>query len=117
MIKIITQALLIGLLGISTQVGVVFAEHSVNTSAYENSRAELRLLSSQPVPKHFHNPHASSSPALTAAILSQDIEISARKPLAGYGACAISGCPCQGFVDSYGSDLCGNCGHKYSDHW
>jgi hypothetical protein len=35
----------------------------------------------------------------------------------GYGACSVSGCPCQGFKDTYGSDLCNNCGHKYSDHW
>jgi hypothetical protein len=35
----------------------------------------------------------------------------------GYGACAVSGCPCKGFVDSYGSDLCGTCGHKYTDHY
>ena len=35
----------------------------------------------------------------------------------GYGACSVSGCPCSGFQDRYGSDLCGNCGHKYTDHY
>jgi hypothetical protein len=35
----------------------------------------------------------------------------------GYGACSISGCPCKAFVQTYGSDLCNNCGHKYTDHW
>ena len=35
----------------------------------------------------------------------------------GYGACSISGCPCRGFREMYGSDLCGNCGHKYTDHY
>jgi len=34
---------------------------------------------------------------------------------AGYGACSISGCPCQKFQGQ--QDLCGNCGHKYTDHW
>lgn len=35
----------------------------------------------------------------------------------GWGACSVSGCPCQGFKQTYGSELCENCGHKYSDHW
>jgi len=35
----------------------------------------------------------------------------------GWGACSISGCPCKAFEQTYGSDLCQNCGHKYSDHW
>ena len=38
-------------------------------------------------------------------------------PLLGYGPCSISGCPCPGFKDTYGSDLCNNCGHKYTDHY
>jgi len=35
----------------------------------------------------------------------------------GYGACSVPGCSCQGYKDSYGSELCANCGHKYTDHW
>jgi hypothetical protein len=35
----------------------------------------------------------------------------------GVGACSISGCACKAFEQTYGSDLCHNCGHKYSDHW
>lgn len=40
-----------------------------------------------------------------------------RKAEAGWGACSVSGCPCQGFQQTYGSELCSNCGHKYTDHW
>lgn len=35
----------------------------------------------------------------------------------GYGECSISGCPCRSYKDTYGSELCNNCGHKYTDHW
>jgi hypothetical protein len=35
----------------------------------------------------------------------------------GWGACSVSGCPCQSYVQTYGSELCNNCGHKYTDHW
>ena len=34
---------------------------------------------------------------------------------AGYGACSISGCPCQAYMG--GADLCQNCGHQYQAHW
>lgn len=34
----------------------------------------------------------------------------------GYGPCSISGCPCRNYKESYGSELCSNCGHKYTDH-
>lgn len=37
-------------------------------------------------------------------------------PVMGWGACCVSGCPCQAFQQTYGSELCGNCGHKYTDH-
>lgn len=33
----------------------------------------------------------------------------------GYGEC--SKCNCPGYVDQYGSELCGNCGHQYTDHF
>ena len=36
---------------------------------------------------------------------------------AGWGRCSVSGCPCPGYVQTYGSDLCNNCGHQYSAHW
>jgi hypothetical protein len=39
------------------------------------------------------------------------------KAQAGAGRCGISGCPCPQFQATYGSDLCSNCGHRYSDHW
>jgi hypothetical protein len=42
---------------------------------------------------------------------------SIRKAEAGWGACSVSGCPCQAFQQTYGSDLCSNCGHRYTDHW
>mgnify|MGYP003589859239 CR=1 len=42
---------------------------------------------------------------------------SIRKAVAGWGACSVSGCPCQGFQQTYGSELCANCGHRYTDHW
>ena len=42
---------------------------------------------------------------------------SEHKKCMGYGACSVSGCPCKGFAETYGSDLCNNCGHKYTDHW
>ncbi len=38
-------------------------------------------------------------------------------PHMGWRECSVAGCPCRAFVQSYGSDLCGNCGHKYTDHW
>ncbi len=33
----------------------------------------------------------------------------------GYGACSLRGCNCPSYTGQ--ADLCGNCGHKYSDHW
>jgi hypothetical protein len=38
-------------------------------------------------------------------------------PACGYGACSVSGCPCPAFKETYGSQLCNNCGHQYTDHW
>lgn len=35
----------------------------------------------------------------------------------GWGRCSISGCPCAAYQQTYGSELCNNCGHKYTDHW
>jgi hypothetical protein len=35
----------------------------------------------------------------------------------GAGKCSVSGCPCPGYQQTYGSELCANCGHKYTDHW
>ena len=35
----------------------------------------------------------------------------------GWGACSVSGCPCREYQKAYGSELCGNCGHQYSQHW
>lgn len=39
------------------------------------------------------------------------------EPRMGWGPCSVSGCPCQSFVQTYGSELCNNCGHRYHDHW
>ena len=37
---------------------------------------------------------------------------------AGYGACSVSGCPCQAFIETPGNSyMCQNCGHQYSMHW
>ena len=46
-------------------------------------------------------------------------ELPAKKssPKNGYGECSVNGCPCRAYKDSYGSELCNNCGHKYTDHW
>jgi hypothetical protein len=44
-------------------------------------------------------------------------ESSRQETRMGYGQCSISGCPCAAFKDTYGSDLCNNCGHKFADHW
>ncbi|MFN8556079.1 MAG: hypothetical protein U0531_01560 [Dehalococcoidia bacterium] len=35
----------------------------------------------------------------------------------GWGACSISGCPCRGYQQTYGSELCQNCGHNFTAHW
>lgn len=35
----------------------------------------------------------------------------------GVGACSKPGCPCPAYEQKYGTELCGNCGHKYTDHW
>jgi hypothetical protein len=40
-----------------------------------------------------------------------------RKAQAGAGRCSVSGCPCPAFQQTYGSDLCSNCGHQYGAHW
>jgi hypothetical protein len=36
-------------------------------------------------------------------------------PRRGYGQCYV--CGCAGFVQSYGSNICGRCGHSYAEHW
>jgi hypothetical protein len=41
----------------------------------------------------------------------------AKSPGCGYGSCSVSGCPCPAYKDTYGSQLCNNCGHQYTDHW
>lgn len=38
-----------------------------------------------------------------------------REILAGSGKCTR--CSCREFEKEYGSWVCKNCGHKYSDHW
>jgi hypothetical protein len=44
--------------------------------------------------------------------------VAPRRALACYCGCSVSGCNCCGFMDppSGQPDLCGNCGHHYSDH-
>jgi hypothetical protein len=41
--------------------------------------------------------------------------LTSEKADAGYGACSVSGCPCQGYMGS--GPLCQNCGHQYGMHW
>ena len=41
---------------------------------------------------------------------------SKHKIFMGYGSCSVSGCPCRGYTQAYGSELCNNRGHKYTDH-
>jgi hypothetical protein len=36
-------------------------------------------------------------------------------PRCGWGSC--SKCPCAGFVQSYGNNICDRCGHSYTEHW
>lgn len=38
-----------------------------------------------------------------------------KKAEAGWGRC--SQCNCPAYQQSYGSDMCANCGHNYSAHW
>jgi hypothetical protein len=40
-----------------------------------------------------------------------------KKAEAGFGRCSISGCPCGAYRQTYGTDLCSNCGHQYAAHW
>jgi hypothetical protein len=60
--------------------------------------------------------HFKFSPKTTSSIKT-DKGQELHKIFMGYGSCSVSGCPCSGFKDNYGSDLCGNCGHKYTDHY
>lgn len=53
---------------------------------------------------------------LTVCVVATEADKSVA-PMMGYGACSISGCPCKGYQATYGSELCSNCGHKYTDHW
>ncbi len=38
------------------------------------------------------------------------------RPMPEFGSCSEEGCSCTGFVDVYGSELCGVCGHHYTVH-
>ena len=62
----------------------------------------------------FHNKKFHKIPA-DSNINSLLIKKSKNQILMGYGACHR--CKCPGYEDSYGSELCNNCGHKYTDHW
>ena len=57
-----------------------------------------------------------SSNILSISVL-EDAGMSDHKIWMGAGACSVSGCPCPSFQETYGSELCNNCGHKYTDHW
>lgn len=52
-----------------------------------------------------------------AEVLNEETTDRIEGPIMGYGKCSISGCPCAGYQQTYGSDLCSNCGHRYTDHW
>ena len=41
----------------------------------------------------------------------------APRPLLGWRECSVSGCPCRAYEKAYGTELCGNCGHDYREHW
>lgn len=41
--------------------------------------------------------------------------LTTEKASAGYGACSVSGCYCQGYMGS--GPQCQNCGHQYGAHW
>jgi hypothetical protein len=63
---------------------------------------------------HMWYENKEDAPATTGA---DPTAMSHEEPRMGYRECSISGCPCQAFKDTYGSDLCSNCGHKFTDHW
>jgi hypothetical protein len=71
----------------------------------------------QPLSKKPCQPYVNLSSNLLSLRKSRDPENSEQTIWLGYGSCSVSGCPCQSYVDSYGSELCNNCGHKYTDHW
>ncbi len=63
--------------------------------------------------KGYYDSDCLSSPSVTTPVpasINQD-------PMMGYGKCSTSGCPCPGYQQTYGSELCGNCGHQYTAHW
>jgi hypothetical protein len=43
--------------------------------------------------------------------------VPSRKAQAGWHRCGVSGCPCQYFQLTDGSDHCANCGHIWAQHW
>ncbi len=63
--------------------------------------------------KGYYDSDSLSSPSVTKTIS----PLTKQDPMMGYGACSSSGCPCTGFQRTYGSELCGNCGHQYTAHW
>ena len=48
---------------------------------------------------------------------SAQIETPTADQLQGFGQCSSPGCGCQTFVQNPGSNLCGNCEHRYEMHW
>jgi uncharacterized membrane protein len=42
-------------------------------------------------------------------------KVEPHSPRRGWGQCYV--CGCAGFVQSYGSNICGRCGHSYTEHW
>lgn len=62
--------------------------------------------------QHSHSYAAARFVRLESATLDRRAQTTSVK---GWSSC--SKCPCSGFVQSYGSDICGRCGHNYYEHW
>ena len=63
--------------------------------------------------KGYYDSDGLTSPSVATSVTA----LGTRAPMMGYGKCSTSGCPCFGFQQTYGSELCGNCGHQYTMHW
>jgi hypothetical protein len=83
-------------------------ESEVNMS---NSKIKVHFTANRNC-QHQHATEGAKFVRLQPATLHSETQNSSAK---GWGSC--SKCPCAGFVQSYGSDICGRCGHSYYEHW
>jgi hypothetical protein len=115
--KVIKHNILIGLLAMVACVSGAVADRAEETNELTVTAMHPDQILGPVFSRHSHPPWEHSSPAYPHGEEAGDLELANLKPWMGYGACGIYGCPCRAFVESYGSSLCGNCGHRYTDHW